>query len=154
MVTLLLRWTALYSQCSKSAISIFTWKSTESQLHITGRIHSCVYLLNVNEVLRKTLLTPGCHFGKHTPTLTILRSHFTLFHTLTQSHQSFVPFFASIIPFLSIITTFLLCLQGREYLQLVQICLHSSAKCKWKLDRWKCLVHSVVWPLLCVFWRY
>lgn len=48
----------------------------------------------------KTLLTPGCHFGRHTPTLTIVWFHFTLFHTLSQSHPSFIPVFTSIIPFL------------------------------------------------------
>ncbi len=92
--------------------------NTESRHQMTGQILSFVYLLNVNEDLRKTLLTPGCHFGRHTPTFTILRSYFTRFHTHTHTHThslSIASIFYSILCFnqsLSpIITTFVLCLK-------------------------------------------
>lgn len=93
-------WASLYFLCSKTAAT------TERQHQMTSQILGFAYLLNVNEDLRKTLLTPGCHFGRHTPTLTILQSHFTCFHTLSQSLPSFITFFASIIPCLSSSTHF------------------------------------------------
>lgn len=72
------------------------------------QILSCLFffLKNVNEDPRKTLLTPGCHFGRHTPTLTILYPYLpgpiSLFfsHTLSIAPITFFHLFALISPFL------------------------------------------------------
>ena len=39
------------------------------------------------------------HINSHHTLFILAKSHFSLFHTLSQSHQSFIPFFASISPF-------------------------------------------------------
>lgn len=101
-------------------------------------------------------LTPGCHFGRHTPTLTILI--FTPFHSFSQTlnskpHPTFIPFFASIISPIIIIPFYYASKAGSIY-SCITFAFISQPSANGNWTGGSCwLAHSVVWPgsLLFVF---